>query len=229
VLTAKDPVDAAQVDAVAFDFGGVLTHTAFGGLAEYERELGLPADALVGHFRDGAVMARLEVGEITSREFFKHVCVAAEGQHGRRLDIRRLAAAASAGERLNPAMLELVTQVRRRCRTALLTNNVAGASWRASFPFELFDVVVDSSEVGVRKPDPVIFRELLRRLELAPDRVAFVDDLPRNVAAAAALGIRAVAFTDEPQCRAELTRLGALDPTAPAAVADREQEETPCG
>ncbi|HEX4359532.1 MAG TPA: HAD family phosphatase [Pseudonocardia sp.] len=229
MLTAKDPVDAAQVDAVAFDFGGVLTHTAFGGLAEYERELGLPADALVGHFRDGAVMARLEVGEITSREFFKHVCVAAEGQHGRRLDIRRLAAAASAGERLNPAMLELVTQVRRRCRTALLTNNVAGASWRASFPFELFDVVVDSSEVGVRKPDPVIFRELLRRLELAPDRVAFVDDLPRNVAAAAALGIRAVAFTDEPQCRAELTRLGALDPTDPAAVADREQEETPCG
>jgi putative hydrolase of the HAD superfamily len=217
------------IGAVAFDFGGVLTHTAFGGLAEYERELGLPAEALVGHFRDGREMARLEVGEITSREFFKHVCVAAEGEHGRRLDIRRLAGAASAGERLNPAMLELVTEVRRQCRTALLTNNVAGASWRASFPFELFDVMVDSSEVGVRKPDPAIFRELLRRLELAPDRVAFVDDLPRNVTAAAALGIRAVTFTDEAACRAELTRLGTLAPSDPPTPADQDPEEAPCG
>ncbi|HEX4252545.1 MAG TPA: HAD family phosphatase [Pseudonocardia sp.] len=219
---------AVRVGAVAFDFGGVLTHTAFGGLAEYERELGLPADALVGHFRDGPVMARLEVGEISSREFFKHVCVTAEREHGQRLDIHRLAGAASAGERLNPAMLELVSQVRRRCRTALLTNNVAGASWRASFPFELFDVVVDSSEVGVRKPDPAIFRELLRRLELTPDRVAFLDDLPRNVHAAATLGIRAVAFTDEAGCRASLTRLGALAPSS-EPPATRDPEETSCG
>jgi putative hydrolase of the HAD superfamily len=221
-----DRVGTDRVGAVAFDFGGVLTHTAFGGLAEYERELGLPADALVGHFRDGARMAQLEVGEITSREFFKHVCVAAERAHGQPLDIHRLAVAASAGERLNPAMLALVEQVRRRCRTALLTNNVAGAGWRASFPFELFDVVVDSSEVGVRKPDPAIFRELLRRVELAPDRVAFVDDLPRNVHAAAALGIRAVAFTDEAGCRVELARLGALDPTDST---DHDPEEAPCG
>lgn len=233
MLKTQAEVGAVHVGAVAFDFGGVLTHTAFGGLAEYERELGLPADALVGHFRDGREMARLEVGEITTREFFKHVCVAAEREHGQRLDIRRLAGAASAGERLNPAMLELVTQVRRRCRTALLTNNVAGASWRASFPYRLFDVVVDSSEVGVRKPDPAIFRELLRRVELPPDQVAFLDDLPRNVRAAAALGIRAVAFTDEPACRVELTQLGALDPSAPATPADpadpADREEAPCG
>lgn len=201
---------SSTVDAVAFDFGGVLTHTAFGGLAEYERELGLPADAIVTRFRDGGQMARLEVGEISSREFFKGVCVDVQRQHGQRLDIRRLAGAASAGERLNPAMLALVERVGRRCRTALLTNNVAGAGWRASFPFELFAVVVDSSEVGVRKPDPASYAELLRRLELPAERVAFVDDLPRNVAAAAEAGIHPVLFTGEPACRAELTRLGAL-------------------
>lgn len=219
---------AVGVAAVAFDFGGVLTRTAFGGLAAYERELGLPAGALVGHFRDGPVMARLEVGEISSREFFKHVCVAAQQEHGQRLDIRRLAGAAAAGEQLNPAMLALVTEVRQRCRTALLTNNVAGAGWRASFPFDLFDVVVDSSEVGVRKPDPAIFRELLRRVELPAAEVAFLDDLPRNVQAAAALGIRAVAFTDEAACRAELTRLGALTPSSDPP-ATRDPEETSCG
>jgi putative hydrolase of the HAD superfamily len=221
--TEQNQTQQNQVDAVAFDFGGVLTHTAFGGLSDYEGELGLPADSLVAHFRDGPEMARLEVGGISAREFFKHVCVAVQREHGQRLDIHRLAASASAGERLNPAMLRLVRQVGVRCRTALLTNNVAGAGWRASFPFELFGVVVDSSEVGARKPDPVIFRQLLRRLGRRAEQVAFIDDLPRNVDAAAALGIHAILFIDEPCCRAELARLGALGP------ADTGSEATPCG
>ncbi|MDT7592152.1 MAG: putative hydrolase of the superfamily, partial [Pseudonocardiales bacterium] len=105
----SDPT--VPVTAVAFDFGGVLTYSAFGGLRDYERELGLPPDTLVREFRDGAEMARLEVGETTARDFFKHVCVTTERVHGQRLDIRRLAAAAGEGERLNPAMLALVEQV----------------------------------------------------------------------------------------------------------------------
>ncbi|WP_445182003.1 HAD family hydrolase [Pseudonocardia sp. Cha107L01] len=208
------------VTAVAFDFGGVLTYSAFGGLRDYERELGLPTDTLVREFRDGAEMARLEVGETTARDFFKHVCVTTERAHGQRLDIRRLAAAAGEGERLNPAMLALVEQVRRYCPTALVTNNVAAAGWRGTFPFELFSVVIDSSDVGVRKPDPAIYLELLRRVDRRPEQVAFVDDLPRNVDAAAALGIAPILFTDEDACRAELVRLGAL-PT-------HDQQGQPC-
>jgi epoxide hydrolase-like predicted phosphatase len=204
----SDP--SGPVTAVAFDFGGVLTHSAFGGLRDYERELGLAPDTLVREFRDGPEMARLEVGETTARDFFKHVCVSTERAHGRRLDIRRLAAAAGEGERLNPGMLTLVDQVRQHCPTALVTNNVAAAGWRDTFPFELFSVVIDSSDVGVRKPDPAIYLELLRRVDRRPEQVAFVDDLPRNVDAAAALGLAPVLFTDEDSCRAELVRLGAL-------------------
>lgn len=198
------------VGAVAFDMGGVLTHTAFGGLEEYARSLGLPAGMLVGYFRGHAQMALLETAQITSREFFKFVCVDAERRSGVRLDIRRLAAAAARGEELNPQMLELVAQVRARCSTALLTNNVAEAGWRPTFPFELFDVVIDSSDVGVRKPDPLIYQELIRRVGLPAPQIAFVDDLPENLPAAQQLGIRTVRFTGLAALRETLCELQVL-------------------
>ncbi len=206
---------SSGVTAVAFDFGGVLTHSAFDGVAAYGRTLGLPDDALVRYFRDDPMMARLEIGEISSREYFKYVCVEAERAYGPRIDLRALAAAAAEGERLDPAMIALVAEAGRRCPVALVTNNVADAGWRATFPYHLFTVVVDSSELGIRKPDPRIYQELLRRLERAPGEVAFVDDLPRNTAAAAELGLRPVTFTGLESCRAELELLGALPAAAP--------------
>ncbi len=198
------------VTAVAFDFGGVLTYSAFDGFAAYGSELGLPDEALVTFFRDDPQMGRLETGEITSREFMKYVCIEAERRHGQRIDMRRLAAAAGAGQVLNPEMIALVEEVRRTGTTALLTNNVADAGWRATFPFHLFDVVVDSSEAGVRKPDPKIYELLLQKLDRPAAAVAFVDDLALNVDAAAALGIAPVLFSGVETCRAELVRLGAL-------------------
>ncbi|MFC4948294.1 HAD family hydrolase [Pseudonocardia sp. GCM10023141] len=198
------------VSAVAFDFGGVLTHSAFDGVAAYGRSIGLPDDALVPYFRDDPMMARLEVGEITAREYFRYVCVDAEATHGRRIDLRALAAAAAEGERLNPAMMELVAELGQRVPVALVTNNVASAGWRATFPYHLFTVVIDSSELGVRKPDPRIYEELLRRLDRRADEVVFVDDLARNTDAAAALGLRPVLFTGLEACRDALRGLGAL-------------------
>jgi len=105
-------------------------------------------------------------------------------------------------------MLQVVREVREQCATALLTNNVREAGWRTGFPFELFDVVVDSSEVGVRKPDPAIYRTLLDRLDRPAHEVAFVDDFTENLPPAAALGLATIAFVDEAQCRADLARLG---------------------
>ncbi len=204
------------VTAVAFDFGGVLTHSAFAGFSTYEAELGLPADALVTFFRDDPTMGLLETGQLTSREFMKYVCIEAERRHGTRIDMKRLGAAASEGQVLNPAMLAFVEEVREHATTALLTNNVAEAAWRATFPFHLFEVVVDSSEAGVRKPEPQIYRVLLDKLDRPASQVAFVDDLAVNVDGAAALGIRPILFTGLDACRAELVRLGALPAPQPA-------------
>jgi len=207
------------VTAVAFDMGGVLTHSALGGLDRYADELGLPPGSLSGYFRGDPLMARLEIGEIRSREFFKYVCIATEAAHGRRIDIRRLAAAAAAGEVLNPEMLDLVGQVHQRGTTALVTNNVAEAEWRSSFPFELFDVVLDSSDIGVRKPDPRFYRELLTRLARPAAEVAFVDDFAENLVPATALGMAAVHFTGIDACRSALAGLGVALPVRPVPSA----------
>jgi putative hydrolase of the HAD superfamily len=197
-----------RISTIAFDMGGVLTYTSFGGLETYGATLGMPPGTLTAYFHGHPMMARLERKEIASREFFKYVCVDAERATGKRIDIRRLAAAAAEGEKLNPEMIDLVRAVRRQCSTALLTNNVAEAGWRASFPFELFDWVIDSSEVGLRKPDPLIYRKLLAMASTSAESMAFVDDLPENVAPANAMGIHGIHFTGIDALRRSFATLG---------------------
>ena len=199
------------VHAVAFDLGGVLTLPPFAGLEDYSARLGLPDGALSRYFRGDPQMARLEVGELTSREFFKYVCIEAEAAHGQRIDIKELAAAASWGERMNPEMIALVADVHRNGRTALLTNNVKEAGWRQEFPTEHFDVIVDSSAVGLRKPDPAIYVLLIERLGCAAEEIAFVDDFEENLGPAAELGLRTVHFRSAAECREKLAMLGAFE------------------
>ncbi len=196
------------ITAVAFDFGGVLARSPGAALDAYAADLGLPGGTFLEYFRGDEQMAALETGRISGREFFKYVCIEVQSRHDVRVDIRALARAAAAGEVLDPSMLELVREVGEHCATALLTNNVREAGWRATFPFELFDVVVDSSEVGARKPDPAIYRTLLDRLDRPGSEVAFIDDFAENLPPAAALGLSTIAFVDEPQCRAALAGLG---------------------
>jgi len=172
-------------------------------------------------------MARLEVGELSAREFFKYVCVDVEAVHGRRIDIRRLASAAEEGQVLNPEMIDLVARLHQRATTALVTNNVAEAGWRSTFPFELFDVVVDSSAVGVRKPDPRFYEELLRHLDRPPAEVVVIDDFEENLAPAAALGIATIHFTGIDACRRALTALGVELPPSPLAAPSEKERARP--
>ncbi len=204
----EQSVRRGPMAAVAFDMGGVLTHTSFGGLETYAAELGLPAGHLTGYFRGHPQMVLLETAQISSREFFKFVCIDSEQRTGIRLDIRELAAAAGQGEVLNPEMMALVAELHGHCTTALLTNNVVEAGWRATFPFEHFDVVIDSSDVGIRKPDPRIYKALIDRVGEPAEAIVFVDDLPENLPAAADLGINTVLFRGATALRATLDALG---------------------
>jgi epoxide hydrolase-like predicted phosphatase len=198
------------ITAVAFDFGGVLARSHSDALNAYAAELGVPSGTFLPFFRGDERISALETGRISSREFFKYVCREVQARHDVRVDIRALAQAAAAGEMLEPSMLELVREVHGECATALLTNNVREAGWRATFPFDLFDVVVDSSEVGVRKPDPAIYGTLIERLDRPASEIAFIDDFAENLPPAAALGLSTVVFVDEARCRADLARLGVV-------------------
>ena len=118
---------------------------------------------------------------------------------------------------------EVVVRTRRvratGVRTACVTNNVAefGEAWKGMIPVdELFDVVVDSCQIGVRKPDVRIFERALAELSVSAGRAVFLDDHPSNVAAATRLGIRSILVASDRV--AAFDELDVLVGLAPSAV-----------
>jgi epoxide hydrolase-like predicted phosphatase len=199
-------------DVFICDFGGVLTTPLQEGFLAYQEESGVSLEEL------GKAMGRaaeehgdhplfaLERGEITEVEFRDRI----QRHLDDGFDLTRLRALYF--ERIDPnrAMIEFVRELRARgVRAALLTNNVREWEplWRAKLPEidELFELVVDSAFVGLRKPDPAIFRLTLERLGgVAPERCVFVDDLDVNCAAARELGMAAVRFESAEQAIPEV-------------------------
>lgn len=104
--------------------------------------------------------------------------------------------------RPNEPVIELVGRLRQHgIRTGVLTNNVAEMRplWRSMVDFDaLFDDIVDSSEVGLRKPNPAIYQLALDRLGAAAGSTAFLDDVASNVEAAARLGITGILVDEDP-------------------------------
>ena len=199
-------------DVLICDFGGVLTTPLQEGFLAYQEESGVSLEEL------GNAMGRaaeehgehplfvLERGEISEAEFRERI----EGHLEDGFDLARLRALYF--ERLEPnrQMIDFVRELRGGgVRAALLTNNVREWEplWRAKLPEidELFEVVVDSAFVGLRKPDAAIFELTLERLGgVAPERCVFVDDLDVNCEAARELGMAAVRFESAGQAIPEI-------------------------
>jgi putative hydrolase of the HAD superfamily len=199
-------------DVLVCDFGGVLTTPLQEGFLAYQEEAGVSLEEL------GTAMARaaeehgdqplfmLERGEISETEFWSRL----DRHTGGRFDLNRLRALFF--ERLEPnaPMVELVRELRGRgIRAALLTNNVREWEplWRGKLPEadELFEVIVDSAFVGLRKPDPAIYSLTLERLGgVAAERCVFVDDLDVNCDTARELGMTAVRFESADQAIPEI-------------------------
>jgi putative hydrolase of the HAD superfamily len=191
-----------DIEAIFFDFGGVFTPSPFTVIREAGPELGLdPELALTlcfGPYDDDTdhPWHRLERGEVALIEA-RRLLIALAAEQDVVLDPFVLLARL-AGE--DPDRVLFVDRVRdlraEGYRTGLITNNVAefGDGWRAMAPVdELFEVIIDSSRVGVRKPDPRIYRMALAALDVsAPERAVFLDDHPGNLVGAAAVGMRTV-------------------------------------
>jgi epoxide hydrolase-like predicted phosphatase len=206
------------IRAVLFDFGGVYTSSPFAVFEEAAVELGAAPEHVLGlvfgpYDRDtDHPWHRLERGEVTLLEA-REAIMALASQAGLAFDplaiLARMATTGGARE----AVVAATRALRERgLRTALVTNNAREFSrgWRTLIPIaELFDAVIDSSEVGVRKPDPAIFALALRELGgVAPEHAVFLDDFPGNVAAARRLGMQAVLVEADPTAAlAELERL----------------------
>ena len=207
-----------MIRALICDFGGVLTTPLEQGFRDYQEASGVSLEQL------GIAMARateehgemplfaLERGEISEQEFGAQLAAHLDG----RFDIDDLRERYFASLHPNREMIDFVRELRGRgLRTALCTNNVREWEplWRAKLPEidEVFEVVVDSGFVGMRKPEPGIYELTLERLGggLAFGDCLFLDDLEHNCEAARQLGMQTVRFRDNSQAIAEIK--GMLD------------------
>jgi len=208
---------APAIQAIISDWGGVLTSPLLGSFNRFQERADVPLESL------GAAMRRIterngenplfpmERGEVSEAEFLAAIGAEIEADLGRAVPMATFAEHFFAGLEVNTPMVECLARAKaeRGMRLALLTNNVREwePRWRAMLPAEpdeLFDVVVDSSRVALRKPDPRIYALTLARLGLPAEVCVFVDDLEPNIAAAAAMGLRTVWFQDTEQAIAEL-------------------------
>jgi putative hydrolase of the HAD superfamily len=224
------------VKAVLFDFGGVITTSMGPMFAAVAAAAGAdPAELaglLVGAYgAEDHPLSRCERGEVT----FEDVCRWAETEGARRgwnLDLRPMVTFLETIE-LRPAMVDRVADLRRRgYRTAIVTNNFKEitALWRARLDSDaLFDDVVDSCEVGVRKPDPRIYHLALERAGgVAPADAVLLDDFEVNVAGARAIGMHAILVGDDTDAAlAELEALLAGGGRAAQAVRGRVTSTSP--
>ena len=214
------------VRAVISDFGGVLTNSLVVAFAAFQDESGISMEQLGRGMqnvaeRDGEYpLYRLERGELTEEQFLADLSWGLEPELGHRPTLHRFREIWFEALHPNQPMLDVMRELRTRgFRMAILTNNVREWEelWRAKLPVdEIFELVVDSAWVGMRKPDPRIYELTVERLgEVEPRECLFVDDNELNVEAARRLGMTAVHFNSNDQAIAEIRELTGLDGAGP--------------
>jgi putative hydrolase of the HAD superfamily len=195
-----------ELKAVLFDLGGVILTSPFEAFAEYERAHSLPPGfirSLNATNSDDNAWARLERNVVTFEEFCR-LFEAEARSAGHELDadaVMRLLA----GE-IRPAMVTAVRRCQKRLRTAALTNNFTLPDGDPAMTEvrELFDVIVESSRIGVRKPDPRFYELACAELDVSPTESVFLDDLGVNLKSARALGMRTIKVDDPARAIADL-------------------------
>jgi len=208
----------SSIKAVISDFGGVLTTPLLHSFAAFQDRTGISAETLgramqVIAEREGAhPLFELEMGRISEADYLEKMADALEPELGHRPQMvgfkEIFFEALDPNEPMIALMRELGADGRRM---AMLTNNIREWEplWRAKLPVdEIFELVVDSAFVGMRKPDPAIYELMVERLGegIAAGNCLFVDDVLVNIEAARDLGMAAVHFRDNDQAIPEIRR-----------------------
>lgn len=196
------------VRAVIFDLGGVVIDSPLHAIARYERELDIPAgivNRVVVDTGPSGAWSRLERGEVAMLDFHRdfEAELRAAGHEISAADM--MARIAECGPR--PAMLEAIRRIRARgLRAGALTNNWATERSEPAHELkDLFDAFIESSKVGLRKPDPRIYQLACHSLGVAPTEAVFLDDIGRNLKAARELGMRTIKVDAPEPALAELS------------------------
>jgi putative hydrolase of the HAD superfamily len=206
-----------RIRAVLFDFGGVLTTSPFKAFARYERERGLPPGfirSLNAQNHDDNAWARLERSEVSIPQFVE-LFEAEAAAAGHVVD--GASVLALLGGDLRPRMVRAVEHCRRHYLVGLLTNNfiseeaeVHPGGGAAASVLSLFHEVVESSRVGVRKPEARFFEIACERLGIEAAEAVFLDDLGVNLKPARAMGMTTIKVVSEDQALEELEKVVGL-------------------
>lgn len=211
---ASSATVGAVIRAVISDFGGVLTTPVAGSFEAFAEHSGIEL-AAVGQAlaaikqRDGThPLYELECGRMSEESFLRTLEEELCQEVGREVKLAGFTELMWEGLAPNPPMIDLMAQLRAEgYRMALLTNNVREweARWRGMAPIDdIFELVVDSAFVGMRKPDPEIYELTVKRLGVAAGECLFIDDFERNCDAARSAGMRAVVYRDPKQAVSEI-------------------------
>jgi len=205
-----------SIEVVISDFGGVLTSPLVQSFMAFQDETGISGETLghamqrIGEADGEHPLFELERGRVSEADFLERMADELEPELGRRPEMHRFSEIYFDALQPNEPMIELMRELQGAGhRMALLTNNVREwePQWRAKLPEidEIFEVVVDSAFVGMRKPDREIYELTLERLgDVEASDCVFVDDVDVNCEAAAALGMRAVHFVEAERAIAEI-------------------------
>lgn len=205
-----------SIAAVIFDLGGVVLDSPLEVFVAYETELGIPPHTvnrnIVAAGHQGA-WSRLERGELSMFEFYAAFDAEMAGnglQVSGEAIMKRLADSTA----IRPAAVQAIRKLRAAGRkVAALTNNWANDDQGSKMEIlrNEFDVFIESTRVGLRKPDPRIYQLACSELGVEPQQTAFLDDIGLNLKAARALGMTTIKVVSLPEALAELSKVTGVD------------------
>lgn len=205
-----------EIRAVIFDLGGVVLDSPLHSIARYERANEIPAgfvNRVVVDSGPSGAWSRMERGELDMESFFdpfEKDCADA----GQTISARGLMQAIGENSKPRPAMLKAISTIRSSgLLAAALTNNWASEEADPTEPSgskalaPLFDFFIESSVVGLRKPDPRIYQHACTTIGISPAEAIFLDDIGRNLKTARQLGMTTIKVDDPTLALEELERL----------------------
>jgi putative hydrolase of the HAD superfamily len=201
-----------MIEAVIWDFGGVITPSPFEAFARFETEHGLPADIIrrtnANNHLENA-WAKFEQAEVDAETFDQLFAAESRalGAEVRGRDVLPLLS----GD-LRPEMVEALRRVKASFKTGCITNNLpansigskSGRSLYVAEVMALFDHIIESAKIGLRKPDPRNYRMMVETLGVDPKHCVYLDDLGINLKPAREMGMTTIKVLNAPQALAEL-------------------------
>lgn len=206
------------IEAVIFDFGGVLTSSPFEAFARFESERGLPIDIIrrtnaANHLENA--WAKFERAEVDVEAFDK---LFAEESRALGAEVRGRDVLPLLQGDLRPEMVEALKRIKAQFKTGCITNNLpanaigslTGRTLYVAEVMSLFDHVIESAKIGLRKPDPRIYKMMVETLKVDPKKCVYLDDLGVNLKPAREMGMSTIKVASGAQAIAELEAVTGL-------------------